>query len=150
MKMPKETVDRRMAFFREACERIGIKVTHQRLEIFRAVASTEEHPDAVSVHRQVRRRVPTVSLDTVYRNLRLFADHGLVSIVGMSHESVRFDANMGLHHHFVCERCGLIRDFAAEAPLAVPEAAKAFGAPRSLRLEVRGVCAACQKKIPRK
>jgi Fur family peroxide stress response transcriptional regulator len=117
------------------------------MEIFRVVISTEEHPDAVTVHRRVKKRIPTVSLDTVYRNLKLLADHGLLAIVGMSQESLRFDGNMQEHHHFACVKCGLIRDFSSGAigGLTMPDEAKTFGAPLSLHLEVKGICATCQK-----
>jgi Fur family peroxide stress response transcriptional regulator len=147
--MPKdrETIADRMHAFREACASRGVKVTHQRLEIFRELATTEEHPDADTIHRRVRSRVPTISRDTVYRNLRMLADHGLISIVGMSHERLRFDANMRLHHHFICLRCGLIRDFYSEnlPGKGFPAEAGAFGDPVSLHLEVKGVCKACKR-----
>ena len=135
-----------MGAFRQACVDQGVKVTHQRLEIYRELASTEEHPDADMLHRRVRERIPTISRDTVYRNLKMLAQHGLVSVVGMSDERLRFDANMGQHHHFVCVRCGLIRDFCTQrtASLECPSEAKAFGKPLSLHLEVKGLCTKCR------
>lgn len=149
MSVPQDIVDARMNAFREACADRGMKATHQRLEIFRELASTEEHPDADTVHRGVRERIPTISRDTVYRNLKMLAEHGLISIVGMSHERLRFDANMGQHHHFVCVKCGQIRDFCSHDLEGVefPEEAVVFGEPLSLHLEVKGVCAACQSAV---
>ena len=145
MRVSRETVDTRMSAFKDACARSGLKVTHQRMEVFRAVASTEEHPDVESIHRAVRKRVPTISPDTVYRNLKLLNDHGLVSIVGTSHERLRFDANMEGHHHFACVRCGIIRDFHSDlpGPSHVPPEAKAFGEALSMNLEVKGICIRC-------
>ena len=139
-------VETRMRAFMEACACRGVKITHQRLEIYRELASTEEHPDADTIYRGVRSRIPTISRDTVYRNLKMLAEHGLISIVGMSHERLRFDANMGLHHHFVCVRCGLIRDFRSESlgRIEFPQEAVAFGEPLSLNVEVKGVCGTCQ------
>lgn len=83
--------------------------------------------------------------DTIYRNLKVLSEHGLIFIVGMSHECLRFDANMRLHHHFVCVRCGLIRDFYSKslADIGVPTEAERFGNPVSLHLEVKGVCKTC-------
>lgn len=146
MRIPKVVVHERMARFVEACRGAGLKVTHQRLEIYRELASTGEHPDAIMVHQRVRKRMPTVSLDTVYRNLRLFEAHGIISIVGMSHERLRFDANMELHHHFVCVRCAKIVDITPEedAPVAWPESVEAVGKPQSVRLEMKGICRNCQ------
>lgn len=146
--MKRDAIDERMNALPAACERLGIKLTHQRREIFRAVISTEDHPDAESVYRRVRKRIPTVSLDTVYRNLRLLADHGLISVVGMSQDRVRFDGNITPHHHFTCIQCGMVRDFVSPSfsALEIPDGARAFGAPLSLHLEVKGVCTACRRK----
>jgi Fur family peroxide stress response transcriptional regulator len=147
-----ETLQKRMRAFLDGSGRLGLKLTHQRLEIFRVVVSTEEHPDAVAVYRRVKKRIPTISLDTVYRNLKILAEHGLISIVGMSQENHRFDGNPDSHHHFTCVKCGLIRDFtsAAAAGSAIPAEARKLGTPLSLHLEVKGICAKCRKGIVEK
>ncbi len=141
-------MDERMGEFRRLCEAHGLKVTHQRMEIYRALAATAEHPDVEAIHARVRKRIPTISLDTVYRNLKLLAEHGILSIVGMSQERLRFDANMESHHHFTCVKCGLIRDFITDElkGLAIPDEAKTFGEPVSLHIEVKGICASCTRK----
>lgn len=148
MTISPEFVEQRMEAFKAACQARGLKVTHQRLEIYRALAATGEHPDAETLWREVRRRIPTISRDTVYRNLKMLAGQGLVAIVGMSHERLRFDAHMAHHHHFVCVCCGLIRDFNAPewAGVETPAEAAAFGEPISLHLEVKGICCACRAK----
>jgi Fur family peroxide stress response transcriptional regulator len=124
----------------------GIKLTHQRLEIFRELARTEDHPDAETIFRAVQRRMPTVSLDTVYRTLWMLRDLGLVTTLGPSRDGVRFDVNLDRHHHYVCVRCGLVRDFeSAELNgLLVPEAVKEFGSVVVAQVEVRGLCAKCR------
>ena len=58
--------------------------------------------------------MPTVSLDTVYRTLWKLRDLGLVKTLGPNRDAVRFDANLEGHHHYVCVRCGLVRDFDSE------------------------------------
>jgi Fur family peroxide stress response transcriptional regulator len=143
---------RRIAEFKEAARDRGIKLTHQRLEIFREVASSLEHPDAETVYRAVSARMPTVSLDTVYRTLWMLRDMGLVSTLGARRESVRFDANLTQHHHYVCIQCGLTRDFeSAELhALRLPDTAKVPGSVLSTHIEVRGVCEACTKKSDEK
>jgi len=144
-------VDRRIASFREAVKASGVKLTHQRLEIFREVAASLDHPDADSIFREVRRRVPTVSLDTVYRTLWLLNDLGLITTLGPRRESVRFDANLAHHHHYVCVQCGLARDFeSAELnALHLPDAVKRLGSISGTHVEVRGVCERCMKRAPR-
>ena len=135
-----------MSRLKDGLKRSGLKLTHQRLEIFREVAKTGIHPDAETIFKGVRERVSTISLDTVYRTLWLLLDLGLVNSLGPSRERVRFDANLKPHHHFVCERCGLIRDFNSQhlESMEFPQEAEAFGEPVSLHFEVKGVCTKCR------
>jgi Fur family peroxide stress response transcriptional regulator len=143
---------RRIAQFKATAKDLGIKLTPQRLEIFREVASSLEHPDAETVYRAVHARMPTVSLDTVYRTLWMLGDLGLVSTLGVRRESVRFDANLKKHHHYVCVHCGLTRDFESAAlhALRLPHTVKVLGSVLSTHIEVRGVCELCTNKSRRK
>lgn len=145
MALTQQEIDGRMAAFVDACRREGVKVTYQRMEIFREVAGTDEHPDADRVYRGVRARIPTVSLDTVYRALSLLERLGVVSRVHVFSDRARFDANTLRHHHFVCHRCGLIRDFSAPEVdrLHIPDEVSELGRIDSVHLEVRGVCGTC-------
>ncbi len=125
-----------------------MKLTPQRMEIFREVAGTGEHPDVESVYRGVRKRMPTISLDTVYRTLWKLEELGLVKILGASRERTRFDANLEPHHHFVCIECGKTRDFYSEDLLhpELPESLKTLGNPLTTHVEVRGICNDCVQK----
>jgi Fur family peroxide stress response transcriptional regulator len=149
MKVEAREVARRMEHFKAAVKVAGVKLTHQRLEIFREVASSLEHPDAEAVFRAVQPRMPTVSLDTVYRTLWLLTEFGLVSTLSPRRERVRFDANLHHHHHFVCMRCGLTRDFdSAELDsVHVQNAVKQHGSVVATHVEVCGVCKNCAKEI---
>lgn len=143
-------VERRLERFKAAAKEEGIKLTHQRLQIFQAVASSLEHPSAEAVHRAVQATTPTVSLDTVYRTLWLLTDLGLLTTLGPRQESVRFDANVENHHHYVCTRCGLVRDFKSDdlEPLKIPDEANDFGRVVSAHVEVRGICDLCLEQSP--
>ncbi|MDY0003027.1 MAG: Fur family transcriptional regulator [Polyangia bacterium] len=147
MKLPRSEVARRLEGFEAAARAARVKLTHQRLEIFREVAASLEHPDAETVFRSVKARMPTVSLDTVYRTLWLAKDLGLLSTLGPRHESVRFDANLSHHHHFVCLGCGQARDFESEEldSLDVHEAVEMYGRATATHVEVRGICNNCEK-----
>jgi Fur family peroxide stress response transcriptional regulator len=138
----------RMAHFEEICRNSGIKLTHQRMEIYRELVATSEHPGAEKVYQAVRKRMPTVSLDTVYRTLWLLNDLGLITTLGPAREKTRFDANLRRHHHFVCIRCGMMRDFYSDElnELNLPESAKAFGKTQETYVEVRGICRECMRK----
>lgn len=139
-----EEVALRIARFEQVCRETGIRLTHQRLEIFREVAHAVDHPNAETVYTRVRERMPTVSLDTIYRTLWLLNDHGLITTLGPSRERTRFDANLTRHHHFVCVRCGSTRDFCSEEldKLELPSAT-ALGRIETTLVEVRGVCREC-------
>lgn len=136
----------RLEHLRNVARDAGLKLTHQRLEIFRELAATEEHPDAETVFRAVQQRMPTVSLDTVYRTLWMLHDLGLVTTLGPQRNGVRFDANLDRHHHFSCVRCGLVRDFeSAELDdLPLPDELKRLGSVVDAHVEVRGVCEGCR------
>jgi Fur family peroxide stress response transcriptional regulator len=140
-------VERRLGQFKSVARRAGIKLTHQRLEIFRAVASSIEHPSAEAVYKMVQPSIPTLSLDTVYRTLWLLTDLGLLTTLGPRQDSVRFDAKLEHHHHYVCVRCGLVRDFeSAELnALNIPDSVTQLGQVVSAHVEVRGICANCAK-----
>ncbi len=144
--VPEFEVERRLVEFKEALLRSGVKLTHQRLEIFREVARSLEHPNADQVLCAVRERMATVSLDTVYRTLSLATELGLLSTLGLRAETLRFDANTAQHHHYVCDGCGMTRDF--ECPpldrLSLPPELLDFGTVESRQLEVRGLCLDCQ------
>ncbi len=145
MTVENSELERRVEHFKSVVKDAGIKLTHQRLEIFREVASSEDHPDAETVFNAVRTRMPTVSLDTVYRALRLLNDLGLVGTLGPRQEAVRFDANLTHHHHFICVRCGLARDFESTAldNIPIPDAAKQFGRVETTHVDIRGICKQC-------
>ncbi|MBK9088564.1 MAG: transcriptional repressor [Holophagales bacterium] len=139
--------ERRLQHLKVVAREAGLKLTHQRLEIFRELAATEAHPDAETIFRAVQQRMPTVSLDTVYRTLWMLHDLGLVTTLGPQRTGVRFDANLDRHHHFSCVRCGLVRDFeSAELDgLRVPDSIKRLGSVVEAHVEVRGLCTTCQR-----
>jgi Fur family peroxide stress response transcriptional regulator len=143
-------LDHRLQRFKDAARQAGVRLTHQRLEVFREIAASIEHPAVEVIFRAVQSRVPTVSLDTVYRTLWMLEDLGLITTLGPRRGAVRFDANLTPHHHFTCTRCGLTRDF--ESPtfdaLRAPAAAKQLGDVRGVRVELRGLCQTCSRRAP--
>ena len=148
MSVSSEELNQRMDQFKDGLRRAGVKVTHQRLEVFREVAQSKEHPDAETIYEGVRKRVPTMSLDTVYRTLWLLCDLGLVATLSASRERARFDANMNSHHHFVCSRCGATYDFrnAEFDALSIPASVLRLGRVERAQVEVRGVCRECMSQ----
>jgi Fur family peroxide stress response transcriptional regulator len=145
VKTPNKEIEQQLAHFEEVCRNLGAKLTHQRMEIFREVVQASDHPDVEKVFQGVRKRMPTVSMDTVYRTLWWFKDLGLITILGPPRERVRFDANLNHHHHFVCTQCGLAQDFYSDEfdNLKLPNSVLSFGHAQKIQVEVRGLCIKC-------
>jgi Fur family peroxide stress response transcriptional regulator len=145
--VPASEVDSRVASLGKALRDNGMRLTHQRLEIVREIAATDEHPDVETVFRGVRERVPTVSLDTVYRTLGTLADLGLITRVTATAGPARYDANASQHHHFVCNRCGLVRDIVNQELDAVraSEQTAGLGTVQSVDVHLRGLCTSCER-----
>lgn len=123
----------------------GLRLTHQRLEILRELVGAKDHPSAETVFGRVRRRLPTISLDTVYRTLSTFDDLGLIMRVPVTGDQGRFDADTSPHHHFVCSRCRSIYDFLWDEfdQLVLPDDSESLGRVSDRRVVVRGVCHVC-------
>ncbi|MCX8052248.1 MAG: transcriptional repressor [Armatimonadetes bacterium] len=127
-----------------------MKLTYQRMVVFEEVAKTNQHPDAEAVYEAVRRHIPSVSLDTVYRTLWLLRDLGLIRTLGPQREKARFDANPHRHHHFVCNACGTAFDF--DSPqfdeLTVSYKLELVGQVQTAHVELRGICRHCLESMP--
>ena len=132
---------------RKVCKELKIKVTPQRLEIFREVMRAHDHPAAEDIYNRVKARLPSISLDTVYRTLSAFESYGLIERVPIA-EKNRFDPNRKLHHHLVCTVCKGLTDFCwaefdqIEPPLEILE----WGQPETRHVQIRGICSKCAKK----
>ena len=128
---------------------VGLRRTEPRRVVLEVVRGTASHPTAEAVHRMARRRLPRVSLGTVYRNLRRLVEEGLVQEVPGPH--ARFDGNTSEHHHFTCLQCGRIVD--VDGPLTEPHsralvsrvAAQGGFSVTHHRIEFYGRCAPCRK-----
>jgi len=148
MTVSRAETDHRVQAFVQTCRQRGMKVTHQRTEIFRELAASAEHPDAETVYQTVCQRVPSISRDTVYRTLATLENEGLVRKVGPHFERTRYDANPDRHHHFICTVCGVVRDFYSEDldGLPIPQAVEAWGEIESAQVQVRGTCVLCANR----
>jgi Fur family peroxide stress response transcriptional regulator len=134
---------------KQICEEAGIKLTHQRLEIFREIMAARDHPSAEVIYRRLREKMPTIAIDTVYRTLATFDELGIVKKLHVLGERALFDANLDRHHHFVCTRCKGVEDiYWPEFDKSIlPEKAGCMGRIQSRHLELRGICNHCMKEI---
>jgi Fur family peroxide stress response transcriptional regulator len=100
--------------FSSKCRRAGLKVTPQRLAIYKVLATTDSHPSAEMVYRSVKQTHENISFDTVNRTLLTLNEIGAAFVVEGSGEARRFDANFASHQHFKCVKCKRIIDFRHE------------------------------------
>lgn len=91
--------DEKRALLEEACKNAGLRLTHQRLEIYRELVAACDHPSAETLHQRLRKRIPTLSLDTVYRTLATLAEQGLINRVETLESQAHFEATSRRHHH---------------------------------------------------
>lgn len=136
----------RLDLFENKCRARGLRVTNQRREIFCAVAASREHPSAETVFLQVRKKLPKVSLDTVYRTLYSLEEMDLLNRVGAAPKE-RFDGNICPHAHFVCTKCGAVYDiFPPQYDVPdVPREVRAFGNVCRVSVQFKGICKPCRK-----
>ena len=137
-------VEKRLEAFETVCRKKGLRVTEQRREIFRTVASSREHPCAEKVCDLVRKKIPHVSLDTVYRTLSSLEAMELLVRVGTPAKE-RFDGDLRPHAHFVCTRCGEVYDIFSEEKDACSPVCE-WGEIKQVNVQLRGICNRCQKK----
>ena len=82
----------------------------KRDAILTCLHQTKVHPSADWVYNQLKPQIPDLSLGTVYRNLALFKEQGLIISVGTVKGVERFDGNTDFHIHFICTECGAVLD----------------------------------------
>lgn len=126
----------------------GLKFTHQRYLVYRAMVATTAHPSAETVWRWVRDEAPSISLDTVYRTLAALERKKLVVRVPGDAGEGRFDANLTPHHHLLCLGCGRIDDFtmAGVGIADLPPSTADWGRIDNVQIVVRGLCRACLER----
>lgn len=148
----KKTLQAEIDRFSDYCRAHGLSLTHQRLAIFEALAASREHPSAEQIHRAVRRRIPTLSLATVYKNLEALRAIGAVADVNPLHEEARYEAALPgtgagkPHHHLVCTSCKKVRDLHdRELDRLRVRDVQGFEV-RAVRVQAEGLCPECRAK----
>ena len=100
--------------FRDLAWKCGLAATHQRQVVYEAVIAAHGHHSPEQIYAAVKKRIPSISLATVYNNLRLFVERGLLREVTPHSSTLRVDGNLKPHHHLVCSRCKTVQDIEGE------------------------------------
>jgi len=115
-----EWLDQRCAEFEARSRARGLRLTPQRLAVYRALAADASHPSAESVYDRVRGELQTLSQATVYRILESLEREHFVRRVSTTGGVARFDATLEPHQHLVCRVCGRMVDHFAPALASAP------------------------------
>ena len=137
-----------MDFFRKKCKKHNLKVTPQRIVIYKELLKSKDHPNTDVLFKRVKNIIPDISLDTVNRTLLTFSKIGIVNIVEGNGEPRRFDPNIKNHHHFRCIKCNAIIDFDYKLydNIEVPEKINKKFVVRNKKVLLEGYCNKCRKK----
>jgi Fur family peroxide stress response transcriptional regulator len=134
--------------FTEAVDKLkktGVRMTPQRHAVLSFLLDSLTHPTADDIYKALESRFPSMSVATVYNNLKVLIDSGLVRELAYGDSSSRFDADMSNHYHAKCVQCGSLVDF-NYPPLYQVEASAADETGfviQGHRLEVYGTCRNC-------
>jgi len=89
----------------------GLKVTPQRIAVYKALIDIKDHPTAEMVKRHVVRDNPSISLGTVYKTLEIFEEKNLIAKVRTEEDVMRYDPILDKHHHLFCQKTEQIGDY---------------------------------------
>nr|MBN2278697.1 transcriptional repressor [candidate division Zixibacteria bacterium] len=148
MKKTGDHVAEMMDRFEKVCKSRGLRITHQRTEIFRALIQNPDHPTTEKIFNQVRRHLKTISLDTVYRTIGIFEKYGLIKKVHHIDNTTRIDINISNHHHLVCSKCKRMEDFYWPDfdRMKLPASVSHWGKTGFKHVVIEGLCSSCSKK----
>ena len=119
--------------------------SRQRERIYEEIRSSHGHPTAQAVYERLKGEMPSLSLGNVYRNIAILLEEGRLQAGEFGSGTVRYDAIIEPHYHFVCERCGAVSDLAMPPHAGITEAARRLSPHRISGHTVRfyGICAGC-------
>lgn len=118
--------------------------TKQRELILAVTRQACSHPTAEELFRELRLEMPSISLATVYRNLNLLAEHGLIRKLTMSGAD-RFEGNMQPHDHVVCTKCGRVFDLKLPSEVLSDLTAASGMTITGYSLIASGICPHCEQ-----
>ena len=129
----------------------GLRMTRQRRLILEELDAPGRHPTADAVYQQVRRRIPNISLGTVYRNLEVLSQAGMIRKLHIGSGQKRYDRKLDKHYHVHCVQCGRISDLPGGPFGDLEEVARGNSDFDIIgyELEFEGLCRQCKDSSPR-
>lgn len=122
-----------------------LRMTHQRELILDEMGRCKGHPTADALYERVKKKLPRISLATVYRNLEILSEAGMIRKLEISGRQKRFDRQLEQHHHIYCVQCHRVDNLKVDT--VSPESAAEIGYRISgCRIEFFGICPDCQRE----
>jgi Fur family transcriptional regulator, peroxide stress response regulator len=131
----------------ETLKKTGVRITPQRHAILEYLIQSMSHPTADEIYKSLEGKFPNMSVATVYNNLRVFKEVGLVKELTYGDTSSRFDCVTSDHYHIICTKCGKIVDFhypGLDEVETLAEQVTGFHV-ADHRMEIYGLCPTCKK-----
>ena len=127
-------------------DKLNFRMTTQRKVILEELRKVDTHPSADEVYEMVRKRLPRISLGTVYRNLEILSERGEIQKLELSGTLKRFDGVAENHYHIRCVDCGRVVDAPVDCDIEINNQLKDTTNYRIIghKLEFIGICPACQ------
>jgi Fur family peroxide stress response transcriptional regulator len=110
-KQAKNIIEMKLSEFEKRCKTKGLKITPQRIAVYKVLIDSVDHPTAEEVYQQVRKELNNISLDTVNRTLHTLTQIGAAFLVEGTGQPKRYDGGLEDHQHFRCMQCGAVIDF---------------------------------------
>jgi Fur family transcriptional regulator, peroxide stress response regulator len=121
-------------------------ITIQKQEILNYLRKSKEHPTAEVIYKAVKKKIPTISLGTVYRNLNILVENNLIREIKIK-DKTRYDGNDIKHQHLICKNCGSIEDseILEDYSKKIKKSVSKFK-PEQITITVYGTCKNCKEK----
>ena len=134
--------------FFEKCRQAKLSVTPQRLAVYKALISDNNHPSPDKIYKSVLPDFPTISFATVYKILETFEQKGIISKVTSLHNTLRYDPLIEHHHHIICVNCKKIIDLRSREldELPIPDEVKKGNRVLDYSVHFNVICSDCQRK----
>jgi Fe2+ or Zn2+ uptake regulation protein/predicted transcriptional regulator len=129
-----------------------LRMTHQREIILDEIKKCTTHPTADELYDRIKKKLPRISLATVYRNLEIMAGAGLINKLEISGRQKRFDWDLHQHDHIYCVQCHRVDniDLADKKKISLPADANRGYVVSGCRVEFYGICPKCNAKSQNK
>jgi Fe2+ or Zn2+ uptake regulation protein len=129
-----------------------LRMTHQRELILEELGNCHNHPTADALYERIKKKLPRISLATVYRNLEILSEAGMIRKLEISGRQKRFDKEIEQHDHIFCVQCRRVDDikFDQRRLITLKEEESQGYKISGCRVEFFGVCPKCQAKNKKK